>query len=61
MEDRRMKALVPTLIALALLGGCSVNQTRSLSSPGGPRIYGDPVVIYPGVSQTYSRTTTVVP
>lgn len=55
-----MKALVPALLALALLGGCSVSQTRSLSGPGAG-IYGDPVMIYPGTSQVYSRTTTVIP
>ncbi|GEM_PF-3198414 len=45
-----MKVLAPVLFALAvvMLGGCAMTESRSLASQGGDRIYGDPVTIYPG-------------
>lgn len=55
-----MKALVPVLLALVMLGGCAMTESRSLASQGGQRIYGDPVTIYPGSSQvTRSQATTL--
>lgn len=43
-----MKVLAPVLLALLMLGGCAMTETRGLASQGGDRIYGDPVTIYPG-------------